>query len=102
MRAGIAGVDSLHAPGHCFAPQSKFNARFPALWRIFERVSTGPPPKLGRGFDKGLPGPVAQRLEPAAHNGLVAGSNPARPTHIGMYITNSGPEATFLGPVPPR
>ena len=25
-------------------------------------------------------GPVAQRLEPAAHNGLVAGSNPARPT----------------------
>jgi hypothetical protein len=25
-------------------------------------------------------GPVAQRLEPAAHNGLVAGSSPARPT----------------------
>ena len=26
-------------------------------------------------------GPVAQRLEPAAHNGLVAGSSPARPTN---------------------
>jgi hypothetical protein len=25
-------------------------------------------------------GPVAQWLEPAAHNGLVAGSSPARPT----------------------
>jgi hypothetical protein len=25
-------------------------------------------------------GPVAQRLEPAAHNGLVAGSSPAGPT----------------------
>jgi hypothetical protein len=27
-----------------------------------------------------LPGPVAQWLEPAAHNGLVAGSSPAGPT----------------------
>ena len=27
-------------------------------------------------------GPVAQWLEPAAHNGLVAGSSPARPTTI--------------------
>ncbi|MEY9302787.1 hypothetical protein ABIF21_007160 [Bradyrhizobium elkanii] len=26
-------------------------------------------------------GPVAQWLEPAAHNGLVAGSSPARPTN---------------------
>src|SRR5260370_29222058 len=26
-------------------------------------------------------GPVAQRLEPAAHNALVAGSSPARPTN---------------------
>ena len=25
-------------------------------------------------------GPVAQRLEPTAHNGLVAGSSPAGPT----------------------
>lgn len=25
-------------------------------------------------------GPIAQWLEPAAHNGLVAGSSPARPT----------------------
>ena len=27
------------------------------------------------------PGPVAQRLEPTAHNGLVAGSSPAGPTN---------------------
>src|SRR5271166_1101826 len=27
-------------------------------------------------------GPVAQWLEPAAHNGLVAGSSPARPTSL--------------------
>jgi hypothetical protein len=27
-------------------------------------------------------GPVAQWLEPAAHNGLVAGSSPARPTKV--------------------
>src|SRR5690606_28770541 len=33
---------------------------------------------------KGINRPVAQRLEPAAHNGLVAGSNPAGPT------TNTG------------
>jgi hypothetical protein len=32
-------------------------------------------------------GPVAQRLEPAAHNGLVAGSNPARPTKHLLDIT---------------
>jgi hypothetical protein len=49
-------------------------------WRIFEKGRTGPRPKLGSSLDRGLPGPVAQRLEPAAHNGLVAGSNPARPT----------------------
>src|SRR5262249_28361998 len=28
------------------------------------------------------PGPVAQWLEPAAHNGLVAGSSPAGPTNV--------------------
>jgi hypothetical protein len=27
-------------------------------------------------------GPVAQRLEPAAHNGLVGGSIPSRPTNV--------------------
>jgi hypothetical protein len=30
-------------------------------------------------------GPVAQWLEPAAHNGLVAGSSPARPTTHSPY-----------------
>jgi hypothetical protein len=28
------------------------------------------------------PGPVAQRLEPTAHNGLVGGSSPPGPTSI--------------------
>src|ERR1700733_14312921 len=32
-------------------------------------------------------GPVAQWLEPAAHNGLVAGSSPARPTSQIFDIT---------------
>ena len=31
-------------------------------------------------------GPVAQWLEPAAHNGLVAGSSPARPTTFSYFI----------------
>jgi hypothetical protein len=55
--------------GHCLAPQSKFNARFPALcqrpcemtmgsasnfsrwveWRKFEKGTTGPPLKVGCG-----------------------------------------------------
>src|SRR5512141_611151 len=30
-------------------------------------------------------GPVAQRLEPTAHNGLVAGSSPAGPTTRSPY-----------------
>ena len=34
----------------------------------------------------GLVGPVAQWLEPAAHNGLVAGSSPARPTNKSMIL----------------
>jgi hypothetical protein len=32
-------------------------------------------------------GPVAQWLEPAAHNGLVAGSSPARPTSLFFYLS---------------
>jgi hypothetical protein len=38
---------------------------------------------LGLRYRRGVPvsGPVAQWLEPAAHNGLVAGSSPARPTN---------------------
>ncbi len=34
-------------------------------------------------------GPVVQRSEPAAHNGVVAGSNPAGPTNI-ICIANDG------------
>jgi hypothetical protein len=32
------------------------------------------------------PGPVAQRLEPTAHNGLVGGSNPPGPTMIHLMF----------------
>jgi hypothetical protein len=38
-------------------------------------------------------GPVAQWLEPAAHNGLVAGSSPAGPTNIIRGFLHSGPPA---------
>ena len=73
--------------------------------RIFKSSTLGKRPKASRpdyiggilhaAFDRELPpidmdalkievekeiGSVAQRLEPAAHNGLVAGSNPAAPT----------------------
>ncbi len=39
-------------------------------------------------------GPVAQWLEPAAHNGLVAGSSPARPTNTQLTLRKMelGPE----------
>src|SRR3954464_9752481 len=33
-------------------------------------------------------GPVAQWLEPTAHNGLVAGSSPAGPTTFSLAILN--------------
>ena len=52
-----AGGQPVHARPHCH------RAHF-ALYRREARPD----------------GPVAQRLEPAAHNGLVAGSSPARPT----------------------
>ena len=69
---------------------SASNFSFWVEWRKFEKGTTGPPPKLGRGLDRGLPGPVAQRLEPAAHNGLVAGSNPARPTNLLRAVRFAG------------
>jgi hypothetical protein len=42
-------------------------------------------------------GPVAQWLEPAAHNGLVAGSSPAGPTNFGMYITKPSRPISGVG-----
>ncbi len=36
-------------------------------------------------------GPVAQWLEPAAHNGLVAGSSPAGPTNSLTSQVRDGP-----------
>ena len=43
-----------------------------------------------RFIPRGAPqvGPVAQWLEPAAHNGLVAGSSPARPTKVSLGIAS--------------
>jgi hypothetical protein len=40
------------------------------------------PQPRGRDFRQIARGPVAQWLEPAAHNGLVAGSSPAGPTTL--------------------
>jgi hypothetical protein len=38
---------------------------------------------------RALVGPVAQWLEPAAHNGLVGGSSPSRPTNSFTGLTDS-------------
>jgi hypothetical protein len=46
--------------------------------RVFCALPSGGAPPVG---------PVAQWLEPAAHNGLVAGSSPARPTSQILEIT---------------
>src|SRR6202789_4161430 len=46
-------------------------------------------------------GPVAQWLEPAAHNGLVAGSSPAGPTNQRKAMkVNSGAGTKFLTGLP--
>ena len=39
----------------------------------------------------GYNGPVVQRSEPAAHNGVVAGSNPAGPTKRSLAQSGSAP-----------
>jgi hypothetical protein len=41
-------------------------------------------------------GPVAQWLEPAAHNGLVAGSSPARPTSHSQALSHSASSCESL------
>ena len=46
-------------------------------------------------------GPVAQWLEPAAHNGLVGGSSPSRPTtpsmiHMQLYLFAAPPTCPAL------
>src|SRR5262249_53922496 len=50
------------------------------------------------GVQVGLPaperiGPVAQRLEPTAHNGLVGGSSPPGPTmiHLSFFLPSATP-----------
>ena len=62
-RAGFAFVD----PMPVFVPH------------FHRRASSASPENALRQARSGQ-GPVAQRLEPAAHNGLVAGSSPAGPT----------------------
>ena len=52
------------------------------------------PPMLTARFAPAPHGPVAQRLEPAAHNGLVVGSNPTGPTSISL--------TAWMGVTPPR
>jgi hypothetical protein len=52
------------------APKLRGEVRPDCHWAFFALYPTR----------RALVGPVAQRLEPAAHNGLVAGSSPARPT----------------------
>src|SRR5262245_35092053 len=47
-------------------------------------------------------GPVAQRLEPAAHNGLVAGSSPARPTNKTKGLSLTSPISFVLPNVSPN
>jgi hypothetical protein len=42
-------------------------------------------------------GPVAQRLEPAAHNGLVGGSSPSGPTSLRAYALRLGKPAACRG-----
>src|SRR5215470_10282228 len=41
------------------------------------------------------PGPVAQRLEPTAHNGLVGGSSPPGPTMILLNALTFGAALSF-------
>ncbi len=94
--------------GHCLAIENRCNSRFLGLMpAVAVGMTVGcasnncsrieglefethqgwyPSPTLRSGFDRDLPGPVAQRLEPAAHNGLVAGSSPARPTITNRFF----------------
>ena len=52
---------------------------------ITARIVRGVGTVAGRPTRPLAAGPVAQWLEPAAHNGLVAGSSPAGPTNAGMH-----------------
>jgi hypothetical protein len=54
----------------------------PQHCRIASHIVRGPQHRCLSAKAAGPAGPVAQWLEPAAHNGLVAGSSPAGPTTL--------------------
>src|SRR5712671_2423042 len=62
------------------SPGNDGSKRFPGDCRIASRIVRGGSTVACRFKRQLAAGPVAQWLEPAAHNGLVAGSSPAGPT----------------------
>lgn len=83
--------------------RSKVNVNKGYLPRSIEKAFDQKVPALD--FDKlreELNGVVAQRLEPVAHNGPVAGSNPASPTTKGTSYNGNTPafEAVDVGSIP--
>jgi hypothetical protein len=64
-------------PSGMAAYKSWKEQKFPVDWNLVAQVAIAAAPSLEQQT------PVAQRLEPAAHNGLVAGSSPAGRTNIG-------------------
>src|SRR6266478_5611716 len=63
-------------------PGNDGSRRFPGDCRIASRIVRGGGTVACRFKRQLAAGPVAQWLEPAAHNGLVAGSSPAGPTTL--------------------
>ena len=61
-------------------------AQLPGHLTLERAAGPACPPARPRAIGPALPGPVAQRLELAAHNGLVVGSNPAGPTTQSPYF----------------
>src|SRR6266404_3809285 len=64
------------------SPGNDGSKRFPGDCRIASRIVRGGGTVACRFKRQLAAGPVAQWLEPAAHNGLVPGSSPGRPTTL--------------------
>ncbi len=77
IRRGFGGLGSSHHRRSGQSPHHALPDRWPACKRTPHRCRAAPPAAPAAG-------PVAQWLEPAAHNGLVAGSSPAGPTSKSM------------------
>src|SRR5260370_34647427 len=71
------------------SPGNDGSKRFPGDCRIASRIVRGGGTVACRFKRQLAAGPVAQWVEPAPHNGLVAGSSPARPP-------------LFINPPPPQ